>query len=206
MQQFYEDNWVDNYGDGSRSVHANIKNQGLGAMQGGAAAAGDVHRAQQAQMGALGMYQDAAMGNGPSQAQAMMQAQGDRNVAQQMQLAAGGRSGNVAAQAQAAQAAGLAAQYDTRQQLGQMAAQEQQAGMAGYAGLGTQMAGQGLQAQNMYTQQQLGLLGMQAQHNQFGRSLDLERDKYRTQKNQGWAQFGTQTGMGVLEGVFGGMG
>lgn len=203
MPQYYGGAWSG--AGGSQGVNANIQNQGLGAMQGAGAAAGDLDRAQQDQYGALGMYRDAAMGQGPSQAQALMQGQGDRNMAQQMQMAAMGRGGNIAGQAQAAQAAGLAAQYDTRQQLGQMAAQEQQAGLAGYAGLGSQMAGQAQQMQLAQQQQQLGLLGIQSGYDQHLRQQALASKQAQTQRNQGWAQFGTDTGMGVLEGVFGGM-
>jgi len=196
---YYGNGWAT--ATGSQGVNTNIRNQGLGAMQGGQMAGVEYEQARRSQEGALGMYRDAAMGQGPSQAQALMQAQGDRNMAQQMQMAAGGRSGNVAAQAQAAQAAGLAAQHDTRQQLGAMAAQEQQAGMAGYAGLGTQMAGQAQAMQQAQMQQQMGLLGIQSGYDQHLRDASQRGREYQTQRNQGWAQFGTETGGSVLQAI-----
>jgi hypothetical protein len=190
---------MDPYGNWSNDPNTNFARQSLGIEQGAAASAGDMSRAQGSQRAALGMYQDAAMGQGPSQAQALMQSQGDQNMAQQMQMAAMQRGGNLGGQARSAVAGGLAAQNQTQNNLGAMAAQEQQAGMAGYAGMGTQMAGQAQQQQAMLQQQQMALMGMHTQNDQFGRQLELDRDKYKTQRNQGWATFGSGVAGSALQ-------
>jgi len=58
----------------------------------------------------------------------------------------------------------------------------------------------------MYMDQQQALLGMQLQDETARREAAQRAREWRTNRNMGWAQFGTQTGMGILEGIFGGMG
>jgi hypothetical protein len=92
---------------------------------------------------ALGLYQQAAMGNGPSAAQAQLASGLGQSIAAQQSAAASTRGGFGLANAQhdaAMQAGQLQAQ--AANQAAQLRAQEQQAGMAGYAGLGTQIQGQ----------------------------------------------------------------
>lgn len=199
MPEYYGGSWSP--ATGGAGVNANMQNLGLGAMQGAQQSAGQYDQARDQQMRALGMYQDAAQGQGPSQAQALMQSQGDQNMAQQMQMAAMGRGGNMGGQARSAVAGGLAAQNQTQQNLGAMAAQEQQAGMAGYAGLGSQMAGQAQQGQQMYAGQQMGLMDMQSQYDQHLRQQALASKQARTARNMGWATFGLDAGGSALQAI-----
>src|SRR5688572_4655083 len=165
------------------------------AGSGGAALA----NARGAQGQALGMYQDMAAGNGPSVAQLQMQQGQDQAIANQMAMQAQGRGGNLGANMRAASQAGVGMQMQGNQQAAQLRAQEQQAAMAGAAGLSTEMAGQGLQ-------QQLGAQGMLgdaygqqlAAQTQWGlgqRELDLKQ-------RQGNRQFGMDLGFGITDRIF----
>lgn len=166
------------------------------------------------QKNALGLYGQQAMGlGGPSQAQAQMQQMGDRNMAQQMQMSAMGRSGNMAGQARSAQAGGLAAQQATNHQLAQLRAQEQQQAMAAYAGLGTQLAGQSTQRTGMYEGNMMGLMDLDWQRMQHEsdkkmriRDQMLERDRFKKEQNLDWANFGMNAWGGVMEGIGGALG
>lgn len=114
------------------------------------------------QLNALGMYGQAAQGNGPSAAQAQLQSGLDQSMRAQQSQAASTRGGFGLANAQhdagmnAAQLQGQAGNASA-----QLRAQEQQAAMAGYAGLGTQIQGQ--QAGNAF--QQAGMNQQQLQAN-----------------------------------------
>ncbi len=190
----------------SKDPRDNIQYQGVGAMHGMNLARGDYSTAQRHQLGALGMYEQAAMGQGPSAAGAMLQQGSDQAMANAQALASQGRGGNLQAANQAAVNAGLAASNQATHAAAQQAAADQQAGMQGYAAMGNAMAGQALGQQGMFTDQQNALLGMQLSDDQHRRQMAQQAREWRTNRNMGWAQFGTQTGMGVLEGIFGGMG
>jgi|GEM_PF-5591206 hypothetical protein len=200
-------NWDTNYRLGmSSDPRANIQNQGYGAMLGGDRALGDYARAQQDQQGALGMYRQAAMGQGPSAAGSMLQQGHEQAQANAAALAHQTRGGNAAGANRAALAAQHAGAAQASHAAMQQAAMDQQAGMQGYAGMANAMAGQSLGQQQAYMGQQNAMLGMQLSDDQHRRQQALMAKQYKTNRNMGWAQFGTQTGMGVLEGIFGGAG
>lgn len=100
---------------------------------------------------ALGMYRDAAMGKGPSAAQAMLQMGLDRNnaAASSMAASARGGGGNLALAGRGAMMQQAQNNMQGQQQAAMLRAQEQQAGMAGFANLGTQRRAQDLQAMGM---------------------------------------------------------
>lgn len=135
-----------NYGAADQS-------RGLGlAARGGQGEAGDLYRA-------------AALGQGPSAAQAQLRMGLDQATASQYALANSARGGALGlagaqqqAQSQAALMAGQAAQ-----QAAVLRAQEQQAGMAGYAGVMGQQRGQDLQAQGLDAQQAQYQAGLEMQ-------------------------------------------
>lgn len=168
---------------------------GAFANQGGT----DYRQARQAQLGALGMYQDMAAGQGPSLAQQQLAAGTGQNIANQMSLAAQGRGGNLAGQARQASAIGAGAQMGLQQQMAQMRAQEQLAAMQGMAGMSNQLAAQG-------QQQQMAGLGMgldaQGQANQWGlgqRGLDQQQLGLLQQQQQANRGFG----LGLAQGLAG---
>lgn len=200
------ENWDAYHAGMSRDPRVNIQNQGFGALQGGQRALGDYERAQQDQRGALGMYEQAAMGQGPSAAQSMLQQGHERAMANSAALAHQSRGGNMAGAHRDALAAQHAGAAQASHAATQQAAMEQQAAMQGYAGMSNAMAGQALGQEQAYMGQQNAMLGMQLSDDQHRRQQALAAKQYRTGRNMGWAQFGTETGMGVLEGVFGGLG
>lgn len=193
-----------------RSVGAdpryNAQQLGLAAGDRLGSAWGDYATAQQAQQGALGMYQRAAMGQGPSAAGSMLQQGQDQGMANAMAMAGMSRGGNTQGAARQAQVAGLASQNQAAHMAAQQAAAEQQAAMQGYAGLGMQMGDQALQQQQMNMAQQQGLLGMQFGDDAHRRQMDLAGREYKTRRNMGWSQFGTGLAGNILEGVLGGAG
>lgn len=119
------------------------------------------------QANALGMYGAAAAGNGPSAAQAQLQAGLQQSIQAQQAEAASARGGFGLANAQhdamvnSGQLAGNAANASA-----QLRAQEQQAGMAGYAGLAS--TAQAQQAQNA-----LNLAQLQQAQNQYNAQNQL---------------------------------
>lgn len=199
---FYDYNEAGNYGiQGTRYLEAS-----RGAGERYAEALGS-------QQDAMGLYRSMAMGEGPSVAQQQMQAMGDRNMAQQMQLQAMGRGGNVAQQARAATLAGMATQADTRQQLGALRAQEQQAAMSGYAGLASQQAQQQLQQQAMYENQFTTVMDINRQrgrdvidHMMFLKEHELKKARFRKEQNLDWAKFGLGAAGTIYEGIGSAMG
>lgn len=114
-----------------------------------------------------GQYQDAfgalgdakagfdalAAGEGPSLAQAQLEAQSGRNIAAQMALAGQARGGNMAGMSQAAAATGTGMALQTNQQMAELRANEQLGAMQAGAGLAGQMAG-------MSSDRELGMMGM----------------------------------------------
>lgn len=191
--KYYDQAW-------SEDPRAALQNQAVGSMLGMNQARGEYAQAQQAQQGALGMYQDAAAGNGPSAAQAMHAQMADQNRARAVAMASQGRGGGLSSQRDAL-TAGLAADTQAQQQAAQLRAQEQQAAMQGYAGLGMQMGGQAQQQQAMQMQQQQGLLGMQFQDDAARREAAQRAREHRTQRNLGWTQYGTNVAGSVFGAV-----
>lgn len=183
----------------SDDPRVNMQNQGARGALGDRMAQADYGNAQTAQRGALGMYQDAAAGNGPSAAQSMLQHAGDQNRANAMAMAGMSRGGNIAGQAQAAQVAAMAANAQTQQQAAQLRAQEQQAAMQGYGQLGMGMGDQALQQQAMSQQMMQGAMGMQLQDDIARREAAQRAREWRTQRNMGWADFGMNAAGTALE-------
>jgi len=148
--------------------------------------------ARQEQANALGLYRDAAAGRGPSAAASQFQQNLDASNRQQMSMAASARGGGLARAA--AQRQAMANAGDMTLQAGaqsaQLRAQEQQAAMQGYAGLGSQMRGQDYQAmgqQAQMAQAQAGL-GLQSRalndsHEQFYRGQEMQVGAATTQQN-----------------------
>jgi hypothetical protein len=91
------------------------------------------------QLDALGMYRSAALGQGPSAAQAQFQQGLDRSMQGNMAMANSARGGSLAlAQGRlSAMTNNSGMLASSAAQAAQLRAQEQQAGMAGYAGLGS---------------------------------------------------------------------
>lgn len=121
-------------------------------------AAGRFEGSRESQEQGLGYYQEMIEGRGPSVAENQLRQQSDANIAASMQLQAQGRGGNMAAGQRMAgqQAAGQG--MATNQAAATLRAQEQQAAMAGYAGVAGQMAQQDLASQMGYSQLELGML------------------------------------------------
>jgi hypothetical protein len=91
------------------------------------------------QLDALGMYRSAALGQGPSAAQAQFQQGLDRSMQGNLAMANSARGGSLAlAQGRlSAMTNNSGMLASSAAQAAQLRAQEQQAGMAGYAGLGS---------------------------------------------------------------------
>lgn len=194
-----------NYGGSSRAMGSDPRNNasrlGSQAGLGLGNATIDYNRAQQAQAGALGMYQQAAAGEGPSAAGSILQQGQEQARSNAMAMAASGRGGGLGGANRAAMAAQVAGNAQASQMAAQQAAAEQQAAMQGYAGLGMGMGDQALQQQGMMMQQQQGMLGMQFQDDAARREAAQRAREYRTQRNMGWAEFGTQAAGSILGGV-----
>lgn len=140
----------------------------------GAADAGrQLGAARDAQADAMGMYRNAALGQGPSVAQAQLQAQGEQDARRQMQMQAAARGGNMAGQMRAATMAGAAQAQQTRDSLAALRAQEQAAAMQGYASMADAQARQALQEQMAYEQLGLGYSGQQMGYDQHLRQQAL---------------------------------
>ena len=159
--------------------------------------------ANAAQLGALGMYQDAADGNAPSVAQAQLAQQSEQNIAGQMAMMNAGRGGNIGATAQQATQAGTAAQANTNQQMAMLRASEIDAARAGLAGMANTMQGQALQ-------QQLGYAGLaanrQGQVDSISAQLaaaEAQAEQNRVNSNR---QFGMQLGQMGAGAIGGAMG
>jgi hypothetical protein len=158
------------------------------------------------QADAMGMYQQQALGRGPSAAAAMWQQQNQRNTTDALALAARGRGGNIAGQGQQALAANTYANMQTNQGLAALRAQEQQAGMAGYAGMANQISGQGLQYSQLGAQTSLG-----AAQNQLGwysadRGMDMQQDMNSHQRTMDWMNQGREWGQAISGAAGGAMG
>lgn len=149
--------------------------------------------------GAMGMYKDMAQGNGPSVAENQMRQGADQAIANQMTMGAMGSGGNLGSAMRGASAAGAGMNMQTNADAATLRAGEQQAAMAGYAGLASGYAQGGL-AQQAGAQGLQGQMGGQqlAADTQWGlgqRGLDLEQ----LQGNRGF-------GLGVAQGLTGAAG
>jgi len=121
--------------------------RGLGEEAGNRKIKADYDQANQTrgyQGEALGLYRDAAMGKGPSAAQAQFQGSLDQSLRAGQATANSARGGALGlAQARLAAAReGGEMLSDATSKAAALRAQEMQAAMGGYAGLGTQMRGQ----------------------------------------------------------------
>lgn len=153
------------------------------------------------QGGALGMYRDAAQGNGPSAAQAQLQSGLDQSIAAQQSAAASTRGGFGLANAQhnAAMNAGQL-QGTAANNAAQLRAQEQQAGMAGYAGLANtiqaqQAANAQFQAQQQQQQRQANAQNTLAAYGQ-GANYNLGFNNTGVNAGLGYENAGLQNQLG----------
>lgn len=138
----------------------------------------------------LAEYQQAAAGQGPSAAQAQLQSGLDQSIAAQQAGAASTRGGFglANAQHQAAMNAGQL-QGQAANNAAQLRAQEQQAGMAGAAGLGSTMQQQ--QAANAQYQANL-----QQQQGQYNAQNQLGAQSAANQQLLGFSQAGQSAAQG----------
>lgn len=147
----------------------------------------------------MGMYRDMAQGNGPSVAEQQMQRGNDQAVANQMAMQAAGTSGNLGSAMRGASAAGAGMSMQANADAAQLRAAEQQAAMAGMAGLATNYTQGGLAQQQGAMGLRAGMAGQQlAADTQWGlgqRGLDLEQ----IQGNRGF-------GLGIMKGITGAAG
>jgi hypothetical protein len=154
-----------------------------------------------AQNDAMGMYKNMAEGNGPSVAEAQQQQGLTQAIAAQQAAAAQAGGGNLQGQMRQGGAVGSAMQMEGINSAAQLRAQEQQAAMAGYAGMGNQMAGQGMEQMMGY--EQLGQNAKQAQMQSEldHRALQLQAQKQRFERNFGWTQWGVNKGQEIVESI-----
>lgn len=153
-----------------------------------------------AQSDMLEMYRQMATGQGPpSAAQQQLTASGQAQ--QRFAMNTGAQTGNVAGAVNASIGAG--AQNDQQQRL--LAAAQMQQGLAGYAGLGTQMQQQGLGYDQLNAQQLMGMQGMQTDWYLGGRQADMANQQANQQFNMGMLKAGTGL-LGGLTGAVSGMG
>lgn len=130
-----------------------------------------------AQKQALDMYGNQAAGRGPSAAQAMLQQQNQQNLRTAMALQGRQRGGNIGQGGGQVAAMYGGAQSQLAQQSAILRAQEQQAALAGLAGLGSQMYGQGLGYDQLAVQQGLGYQQLQNDWKLGKRGLDLQKER-----------------------------
>lgn len=152
-----------------------------------------------AQTDALEMYRRQAMGLSPSVANLQMQQALQANQRAAMSMAGNARGGNLAGATQGAMGAMSGANAMAAQQGAINALAEQQAGMAGYAGLGNQLSQFGLGYAG---------LGQGAYDTQQQRDLDWRLGKrgLDLQESQGNRQFWggiAQAGIGAVGGALG---
>lgn len=154
----------------------------------------------------MGMYRNQALGQGPSVAGQMWQQQQQRNATDALALAARGRGGNIAGMGQQALASNAYSNMQTNQGMAALRAQEQQAGMAGYAGMANQVSGQGFGYDQLNANTQL-----QADQNTLGwygaeRGMNMQQDMNDHNKIMGWMDQGREWGQAISGAAGGGMG
>lgn len=140
---------------------------------------GQQQNVNQAQSAYLQQLQNAASGNGPSQAQAVLQQGANRAGAQAMSLARSMNNGNPAQQAaamRAAQQQGAGAMVGAGAQAAQIKAQEQQSALGMMGGALGQQRGQDLQSMGMGNQMTGQYLGaaMGAANSQLGANMNQQ--------------------------------
>jgi Chaperone of endosialidase len=138
--------------------------------------------ARGSQQDALTMYRAAAMGQGPSAAQAQFAQALDQSRAQQASMAASARGSGLAraaAQTQAMQNASGIGQSAANASAA-LRAQEQQQGMAGFAGLGTTIRSGDMQNRGLDQQSQ----GQFAQQSQFQSQMNEAQQARNDQASQ----------------------
>ena len=161
-----------------------------------------------AQMAAMQMYRDAAMGGRPSVADIQTQQTMGNLQRGQMAAAAGLRGGNVAGQQGRIAAAGAGMQSQAAQAGGLGRLQELGAAQQGYAGLGTQLVGQGLQYDQLAAHQQmqaaedqmrmyLGQRGIDQQQRDINRAFALNVAQGVVGAAGGMAQAGSTIGSSI---------
>lgn len=131
------------------------------------------------QRDALGLYREAALGRGPSAAQAQYQQAIDQQRAQAASMGASARGTGpqrAALQAMAMQQAGLAGQQSAAGSAA-LRAQEMQAAMQGYGGMAGQIRGQDLQG-----------MQQQAQMSQYQAQLEDSQRARNDQRQMGYEQ------------------
>lgn len=141
------------------------------------------------QAGAVALYRNAAMGNGPSAAQSQFQQGLDASLRAQQSIAAGARGGAMARSAARSEAAANAGDMSARASslAAQLRAQEMQAAMQGYAGSAAQLRGTDLAAQ-----------GQEAQQAQFQAGQQLQSRALNDQAQMGYETMAQRTaGMGM---------
>lgn len=143
-----------------------------------------------AQLDALNMAREGAMGQGPSLAGMAAQAGAQRNVVDQMGMAAMGSGGSLAAQQRQAQGIGAAGAMAGSRDAAMAQLAEQQANQAAFMNQANTMAGMsgGMAGQNADLAAQWGL---------GQRGLDLETLNSQRQNRQGWVD----RGIGALGGI-----
>lgn len=147
-----------------------------------------------AQLEALGMYRNGALGNGESVAQRMLNQQTSANARGGLQMAAQGRGGNLAGMQQQAMAQTAGAQAQAAGQAATLRAQEMQANQAAYAGLASQMYGQGFAYDQLGAQTGLAANQQTIDWQMGKRQLDMQADQNKFARN-----------MGIVNGVIGGV-
>ena len=142
------------------------------------------------QMGALGMFRQGAMGQGPSLALMQQQAGNQANLVNQLGVTAMGSGGSLAAQQRQAAGQGAAAGMALNRDAAMLRAQEQAQAQQAYADQANLMAGMSGQAMgqnaDLATQWGLGQRGM-----------DLQALDSRRQNQLGWADRIIGAGMGA---------
>lgn len=187
---------LENEGAGVYGTFENLGNQQLD-RQAQLADYSGTQAAQAAQNTALGLYQGAASGNGPSAAQAQLQQGNEAAINAQMSQAASARGGFGLANAQKNAMSNIGQiQSQNALNAAQLRAQEQQAGMAGYASLGNtvqaqQAANAQFQAQQRAAQQQANAQN-QLQAYTTGAQQGLGYNQAAQQALYGWQGMGQQ--------------
>lgn len=148
---------------------------------------GQSDQSRGAQYDALGLYRDAAMGRGPSAAQAQFQQGLDRSMAANMSLANSARGGSLGlAQGRlAAMGQNSAMLSSGNAQAAQLRAQEMQQAMSGYAGLGGQIRNADIGAADAQAR-----LAFDSRTANDARAMGLEQLGFGVSKTQLDAQMG----------------
>lgn len=172
-------------------VEAPSNTAGIAAARGAAALGGQRYGDSRGSLlGAVGTAQQAAMGQGPSQARAMIGQAAQQGVVNQLGMAAQARGPTLAAQQRQAAGIGAAAQMGQQQQLANLAAQEQIAARGQYLQGAQGLAGMDLQSMLAANQLQQGALSqeqqLQLQAMLASRGMDIQQ-----------LQQGRQFGMGL---------